>query len=133
MNPGHLATPRGTIFTRDVFSDDSFSDQEIASMPVVSWIAHFSDADPGPKSRLFFDGSEKKSFSVARTRKPHQGAAPAVSMAVLRKGTSLPDSYDVPEENTQYLEGVQCTGFANAPARRPGETVTIDVAVTWTT
>jgi hypothetical protein len=102
-------------------------------MPVVPWTPAFSDADPGLKTKLFFDGSEKKSFSISRTAKPHQGAAPTVTFTILRKGTSLPDTYDLPEGDTQYLEGVQCVATANASARKKGETVTIDVAVTWTT
>jgi hypothetical protein len=100
-------------------------------MPVIPWNTTFSDTDPGPKQKLFFEGSTSRTITVARTRTSHQGAAPKVSIATLRTGTSLPEDHDLPEDDTQVLEGVKCVGVADAPDRRPGETVAISVSATW--
>jgi hypothetical protein len=100
-------------------------------MPVIPWTDTFSDAKPDPISKLFFDGTTKQTFTLARNPTSHSSPAPRVTIAILKTGTSTPESYELTEGDTQVVEGVQCTGFAVASGRQPGETVSIDVSVTW--
>jgi len=102
-------------------------------MPVEPWNPEFSDAKPEAKPKQFFEGTTKYYIMLERGTTAHQGAAPNVTIGILRTGTSLPDDHHLAEGDREYTEGVKCVGIADAPDRNPGEIITANVSVTWQT
>lgn len=100
-------------------------------MPVRPWRPRFDDANPGPQTQTFKEGTSPVTFTLERSATPHKGAAPRVTITIFKNGTSF-DTYQLPEGGTpQDIDGIRCLGYADAPDRKPSEVITLDVSVTW--
>jgi hypothetical protein len=102
-------------------------------MPSQNWTPTFSDALPDPQPITFFELLPQNFYIKAeRAVRPHTGAAPIVTVSVSKVGNSDVDTNTLNEGDPPiYLSGNTCNGFCVASARQPGETVQVDVTVTW--